>query len=225
MRYCFAVAVFLVLGLPSFALAEFEIPEHRWTIGYEYGGVGLRRFLGDRWEVALGGGPNDRRSDYYSENFEQTENDSVPEYTDGNDINKVESGFIWTSAGYRVLREDRFWLTATATFRYSWRNFQTAYFDVYGVDDFSRREEVGHEMVSRLELGLRPAYDITSRVVLMLNFGIYFESSTRTVDNFSHRVYSPGDWRVSQSRDSGGTDRVGVFGASTINSISLIFRL
>lgn len=222
MRRCFLSILFLLILTPGLAIAEYEPPEHRWTIGYE-DGITLRRFLGENWEVYLGGGPNDQIYEYESTIFQYPDDDIPTHYSDYEDINKSESGFVHLGVGRRLLSEKRFWLTAFINVNYNWNNYQTKYKrDYIESGEYRMQERVGHAMSTTVSLGLRPAFDITSRITLVVDFGIYFRHSTETWDETSQ--YYNNNWSMETERVTKTNDTVRMFGYRDIESIGLLFR-
>lgn len=209
--------------IPGVACAEYEPAGHRWTIGFE-NGVTLRRFLGKNWEVYLGGGPDDFKSEAESTSYRYPGDDSPELYSFYEETHKTESGFVHLGVGRQLIRENRFWLTAIVDFSYNWENHQTSNKRKYiWSDDIRVGETVGHRMVSTFSLGLRPAYDITSRIVVTAEFGFYFRTTTRTTD-YRDDSFDGSQWTVNTERYANNSDSAGVYGIDRIYSLGLMFR-
>jgi hypothetical protein len=122
-RQCYWVIYLLTFCLPALALAQYEPPEYLWTIGYD-NGVTVRRFLGDNWEVYLGGGPNDSRGNYLRETIRDSEDGIPVPYSDYSDDYKTEEGHVHLGAGHTLVRDGRLWLVGVLGINYRWSNFQ-----------------------------------------------------------------------------------------------------
>jgi len=212
----FWVFLALIFCLPSTSQAEFKPSEHRWTIGYETG-ITLRYFLGENWEVYLGGGPNDSKGEdtYSSSRF--SDDDLLEPYSSDKDEFKTEEGFVYLGAGRTILRDNRFWMATTFAVKYHWKNFQnTDYSERHDNESYNRRQTTGHRMKTHAYLGLRPSYDITSRITLMVGFGVFFSHMTETKDRRSQDEEGLTETRHMTDTE----DRVGLYGYYGIDSIS-----
>ncbi len=220
----FFLMIVLTTLVPDMAHAEFEVPEHRWTLGYE-SGITLRRFLGENWEIYLGGGPDDSKSESDEFSTQNQGNEPPVPHSHRVEDNKTESGYIHIGVGRQVLREDRFWLTAFLGLHYRWENFQyKSQRTTFSTDRIQLQETIGHRMATTVSLGLRPAYDISSRVFLLVRFGIHFRSSTETKDTVSEN-FNGSQWTTESRRYSPKGDSVGLFGYSRLySSIGFVFR-
>lgn len=220
---------------------------YRWTIGYErygdysdYGPV-LRRFLGQHWEVFFSGGPDDRRFSESRQGWdEDISSDHPAEYESvmGNDSNKTESGWVMLGGGRRLLKEGGFWLTAVVGVEYSWTNYQDYDFSESELDPLSssiwttrtyENDLVGHRQEVSIYVGFRPAYDVTSRIILSLNFGLVFETAvgTHDLDRLEIRYYPDGSvYEIFRSHDRITFDKTSLdtFGYYGTSNLSFSFR-
>ena len=226
MRNCTIAGLFFLLTItimPAISLAEYEPAGHRWTIGYE-GGITLRRFLGSKWEIYMGGGPDDFKSNRDDVSYRYPHEDGPTDSEKNYNSHKSESGFVNIGLGRKLVQENRFWLTAFINLSYNWDNYQdTNERDYDNSDRFRQTESVGHRMYTALSLGLRPSYDITSRIVLMADFKIYYQNLTWTED-YREDDFNGEEWEIYKYRRSGNSDNVRVTGINSISSIGFMFR-
>jgi hypothetical protein len=75
-------------------------------------------------------------------------------------------------------------------------------------------------MVTTASLGIRPTFDLTSRISIMVALGIYFRHSIATSDRW---VFAQ-DEDAKTSRYSETSDTIGLFGYYGIESIGFMFR-
>ena len=237
--------VFLAL-LPAPSQGESEPSPFRWTIGYESyrqytSGPILRRFLGNNWEVFLSGGPNDlRRSETTQGWDEYYQNDSLlvldTDQKEGSD--KREEGWVMVGGGRRIVSDGGFWLTAVLGVVYSWKNYQYSDYSEWTEDtnpnspwSLKTRDEmrVGHSQNLVVILGLRPAYDVTSRITLAMYIGVSFEKRGGVEDDHDRTTYFDLDGRVlglseSHERTTFDSKNLDTFGVTGTSYISFFFR-
>lgn len=230
-------ALCLLLLLPGAILAAEEtVSPYRWTVGYESGSIMLRRFIGQDWEVFLGGWVDMAKND--SPTLESRL------YTEPNLDLLLISSFrtnTWESSnssivlgtGRTIMRADRFWLNATLGLRYYWESRYSSYFNENPQSDeaLSTREDYSQTnyRIFGCSLGLRPAFDLSSRITVAMGFGVRFQRTEMIKDTVNRYVYFSDDGSVirqttNTDRDSSNGDTINVFGSTGINSLSFIFR-
>lgn len=221
MRKCYLVLFVIIFFLPALAFAQFEPSEHRWTIGYD-DGLSLHRFIGDNWDIFIGGGPNDSKNEYNSLYYDVVDTFSNQLTSERTDSRKNEEGHVYLGAGRSILRDDRFWMAGVVRLRYSWSNYQNVSVqESFDSDYFRATERIGHSMNTRLYLGLRPSYDLTSRITLMVKMGVYFSHDTNTYDESIQN----GDGDIEKRHYHETTDTVRLYGYYYgLESISFMFR-
>ncbi len=218
-KYCWILLV-LVIYTPPPAKAEFHPSERRWTLGYE-SGVTLRRFFGENWEVYLGGGPNDSLGETHESASRNVDGEFIDQYSEREEETKVEEGHVFLGTGRTLLRDQRFWMAGTLSLKYRWRNYQTSnYSENFFYESNNSQQVIGHRMTTTVYLGIRPAYDITSRITLMLGMGVYFSHETETWDKWAKDEEGP----QTKSRFSRDGNNTGLFGYYGIRYISFIYR-
>jgi len=216
----FWILLALIFYLPPTAEAEFQPSQRRWTVGYE-NGVTIRRFLGDNWEIFLGGGPNDSLGESHRTIYRDVVDEFSGMYSQNGEDTKVEEGYVFLGTGRTLIRDHRFWLAGTFSVKYRWSNYQTSQFlDNFYHESYQSSQITGHDMTTTAYLGFRPAYDITSRITMMLSMGIYFSHQTSTWDKWAVDEEYP----VYKKRFSSNQDDTGLFGYYGIQSISFFFR-
>jgi len=213
----------LLLGvccLPTWAFAEFEPSDHRWTIGYE-NGITVRRFLGENWEIFFGGGPDDYKSENSNAVFRDTDEGTLYSYSDDVGESKREEGFAHLGIGRTLLRDGRFWLVGIFDVKYNWENFQSgSESENFVSENYSLSGKTGHRMITTSYLGLRPSLDITRRITLMVGLGIKYTHFTETSDRWSVDE----DSNRRNNRDTRSSNNLDVFGYGGIESVSFAFR-
>ena len=244
------VLVVLVLLAPAASAEESEDSACRWTIGYEkYGssdfmslqGPVLRRFLGENWEVFLSGGPDDLRTETDWRRWEigalAAESIDTAD-REGARADKRESGWVMLGCGRRLIRDDRFWLTAVTGVEFTWSNFQytsssTSLLEPYAPYDWilekTESEQVGHHHQLSVILGVRPAYDLTARITMAVYLGLICTQETGTTDhNEIVRAYDQDGTligtRERHERSTVDEDGLNTFGLSGTSNISFFFR-
>ncbi len=228
MRFVYYTSFILVILLSSPCSAGTEKADFRWTIGYESvgydSGITLRRYFGENWEVYIGGGPNDSKRDETLLRYSFSDDGTSELTDDDHDSDKSEEGFVYLGVGRKVIDADRFVMTGTLGVKYRWRNFQDRDFN----EDIEReriyiREYIGHNMTTEVYLGLRPSYDITPRIALALNFGIYYSHYTQTKDDWED-VYEFGHNSNKTTRTSANSSSIGIFNTHNLYSMLFMFR-
>ncbi len=212
-----SIWVVVMICLPSWAMAEFVPSDHRWTVGYE-DGITLRRFLGENWEVFLGVGIYDSGSENRSETI-QVLPEGVSEFdSEGTGKTDNESNFVILGVGRSILRHNRFWLTGIfkVKLQRGWYKYTKDENYISGSSN-SYYDTSSTETISTF-LGLRPAYDLTSRITLVLEFGLNFEHYSRDAEDWNYIFQG----RLTQSHTS--EDQVDLVHATSINSIRFLFR-
>ncbi len=223
MRFVYFISIILVILLSCPCSAGTEKSDFRWTIGYE-NGITLRRYFGENWEVYIGGGPNDSKRDDNLVRYDYAEDGTSQLTNDDQDSDKTEEGYVYLGVGRKVLEADRFVMTGTLSVKYRWKNFQDRDHDEdLGRERIYIREKVGHSMTTAVYLGLRPSYDITPRIALALNFGIYYSHFTQTRDEWKD-LYDYPNTSHETTRYSTRSDSIGVFKADSLYSMFFIFR-
>ncbi len=164
------------------ATAEAGSREHRWSLGYE-GYPTLRHTIGERWQISLGGGPDDYRVRQDERHWDSEWPDDIQGSQDIPSDNKDEEGFVRIGLYREMLRDGAFSMGGEIGLTYNWRNFQhsSLYYSDYS-DSWSRSHEVGHRMNTTIDLLIRPSYDLTDRITLTMGFGVEFRSWTETAD-------------------------------------------
>lgn len=212
-----SIWVVIVICLPSWASAEFAPSDHRWTVGYE-DGVTLRRFLGESWEVFLGVGIYDYGSDRRSDAVQVSPEGVSEFYSEGTRKTEHESNFAILGVGRSILRHNRFWLTGIFKVKFHKEWYKYANDENYASGSINSYYDINHTSTISTFLGLRPAYDLTSRITLVLEFGLNYEHYSSDGEDWDY--YS--QERLSQSDGSG--DRVELVHSTSINSIRFLFR-
>lgn len=224
MRKLLFVVLALILVFPALSVAEDAPPDYRWTIGYE-NGIVLRRFLGENWEVYLGGRPS-----IYSSNSEIQKLYSQDNYWGDEDLNSTTNmenngAYIVFGVGRSLLREGRFWLVGLVDLQYYWDN--TSWADFYEYPDLAagaERGNIGHAWRTTLHLGVRPAFDISRRITIMVELGVAFYHSSSTRDEWCEDPDNIMWWDDSSQHTFNSRNDIDMYGYSGINSIRFMFR-
>ena len=185
------------------AAADFDPSENPWGFGYD-GGLTLRRKLGDKWEIGITGGPNDRLSS-------GTDNEDREELPAPNTRSRVrtfdsrrESGFVAPHFGRTVWQKGTFDLLCYLRGKFVWENSSyhsdTVNESSTSIDRVERSSRQGDGRNWYLSLGFRPGYRPVPWFSIEVDFGlayawtndtyreerVYFDeegNSTRTVTN------------------------------------------
>lgn len=218
------IALALALSLPAMAYAEFVPSDHRWTIGYEEG-ITVRRFLGESWEVYLGGGPRYYTSASETQYLDDPSNENSFSDSISQSAYQDKGGKIFFGVGRSLLREDRFWLAGLINLRHYWSNSSSSDNVEYTNEPGeAEKGNVGHSWSTTVHFGLRPALDITRRITIMVEMGISFSHYSSTKDYWSENPDHINWWDNDSQRNANSNTSVDLYGYSGINSIRMMFR-
>lgn len=165
MRRLLLLCLALFVLLPPVVAAEEEAAEYNWSIGW-VSGIELQRRLGDDWNVFLGAGPNDSRSEEttweYWDEIGAPPSSNSPEPAD----RRTESGWVALGAGRSILEDGPFQLQAFARGRYFWSHGsnESIWYRTSGA--FMKSHENGDLETYSLALGLRPVFRLHERVTV-----------------------------------------------------------
>jgi len=225
-RKQFLIVLVFAFCFPIGANAEYESTDYRWGIEYSYSdGIVLCRYLGPNWMVLLGGKPDNHVStgndvEYRDAQYEGSELTSIT-VNDYSDI----GGQASLGIGRLILHDKRFALSGMMKTKYRWKNFESKDTTNYVSEERSRtRNEIGHSMTSSFYFGLRPSYELTSRISLIVELGVYFSHYTYTRDRMEDSTGDHDFWIDDSNRESNTNDAASLYGYSGINSVRFMFR-
>ncbi len=218
------IVVYVLLTSSPCAAEPFE---KTWGVGYDkhysyMGGLTVRRWLGQSWELGLSAAPEDSRSEtrtlYWGDGISQDEAiEDIPE-----DDTK-ESGWVRMLLGRSLLRHDDLDMMLDLGLKYWWSDAQRYYLNYYEHDEMTRID-INEEFEDRwtLSLELRPSYEIAARMTLETRFGLKYESRHKRVDGLERRIDAMG---VEEERHLSTTEKQSFnsYGWSGLSSLSFIF--
>lgn len=176
----------LLAAAPAMALAETDNASVRhWGFGWDPGesgqGLTLRYRFTPALDLSVAGGPDDYRSD--SETFRWDNDDVAVE--DGNllrDDFRREQGWVRLSGGCRFWRQDRLAVRAVLGVTYRWSHEEDSYRDFLEysdqVWDYTNTHALGDIGTWTYTLGVRPSWDMTTRLQVEFEAGIRFRRAT-----------------------------------------------
>jgi hypothetical protein len=178
----------LLASAPATALAETERDNasvRHWGFGWDPGesgqGLTLRYRFTPTLDLSVAGGPDDYRSD--SETLRWDHDDVAVE--DGNllrDDFRREQGWVRLSGGCRFWRQDRLAVRAVFGVTYRWSHEEDSYRDFLEysdqVWDYANTHALGDIGTWTYTLGVRPSWDITTRMQVEFEAGIRFRRAT-----------------------------------------------
>jgi hypothetical protein len=153
------------LLLASAVCAE-EAPPLKWAIGWD-DGVELRRQLTPDWDLFLGAGPDDRRSETDEWAYQEESGESAVSGYAGPSDNRTESGWVSVGVGRCLFAEDALRVAAFCRGYYTWEHasYDSRSYSTYdggtgrSLDESDREDYV-------LSLGLRPTYRLGRRLTV-----------------------------------------------------------
>jgi len=219
-------AIVGILGIPTLALGQTEPPEYLWALEYsDSHGITVHRLLNDKWEVFLGGWINnyDYTDDFVE--YRYSESDGYELHLTKFEENSRRSRQLHLGLGRSLWQENNFRFSGLVRFEHYWSEFEELD-EALSPDSPlpASRKKVGHSNTTSVYLGLRPAYDITPRIALLLEFGLVYKNSSYTNDTMNEDPDNLSWYGNEESRASNSTDRVNLYGYNSLYSISLMFR-
>jgi hypothetical protein len=217
--------VVILCSFPAVGIAQVDPADHTWAFAYDStDGITLHRFIGRDWDVFAGGKPSNYKYNYHYLEYELQSDGTSVLVEDRTDQDTSYSGQVHLGVGRTFLSDDRFWMAGIAKVKYTWGEFEYLDFYYFPEEDGSAtRGEVGHSHTIRGYLGLRPAYNITSRIVLMLEMGVYFSHYTTTSDTWVDDPDGVSWWHEESERRASSSDKVRLYGYDGIHSIRFMF--
>ena len=218
--------IFTVLLLPMLSLGQADPNTHFWALEYsDSHGITMHRFLDENWDVFLGGWTYSDDDSEKNENYQYSEIGgftlSEKFYTE-----RTRTSYqVHLGVGRSLWQEGDFRFSGLLRFRHLWTEFD--YLDMVVSPDYPEpaiRHEVGHSSTTSVYFGLRPSYDITSRIALFLEFGVVYQNNKYTQDMLRDDPNDIGWYGNSKSRRATSRDQVNLYGYNSLYSISLMFR-
>jgi len=218
---CTLILFFLLL-LSGSALAG-EQPEpaaQTWGVGWD-DGLTVRRWLGDRWELALSAGPDDYLVKAETQAWMQSDPALQRGVLQVPEDHRQEQGWVRAQVGHLLTRRGRLALVAYSGLTYNWIDYQerslvldplVGDYDTWELDRFTERWV--------LTLGLRPSWRPADFVTIELAVGLNFiwESWDQTTERTLAGVET-GDYTV----DSGHSRSFEDFGWQGASSLQFFF--
>jgi hypothetical protein len=179
----------LLAAAPATVLAEAESDDaalRHWGFGWDPGesgqGLTLRYRATPALDLSVAGGPDDYRSD--SESFRWDNDDDVID--DGNllrDDYRREQGWVRLSGGCRFWSQERLAVSAVCGVTYRWSHEEESYRDFreYSdqVWDYTNMRELHDIGTWTYTLGVRPSWEVTTRLQVEFEAGIRFQRAIR----------------------------------------------
>jgi len=209
--------LFLILVAPSLLYAE-EPELRRWGMGWS-GGLDLRHRLTADWELNLSAGPNDSRSKIVQRTWDSSDPEELQGFEDTPRDDKTESGWVFLSAGRRLLQDGPVSLTAVPGLKFRWINDQDRDHSIYepGTSESTRDRRI-ETTEWTLSLSLRPSVALTERLWLETSIGLAYIWSDRT-DRVTETRLNEDEVRIETREivtDSGSFRDFGWMGTSSI---------
>jgi len=225
-RFNWAIFLGLVCCLPALVFGQSEPSKHLYAVEYSYEeGITLHRFLHHKWNVFLGGRLASNESSSGGHSSQPSDIDLFGFYLDEDEEHTITGYQMHFGIGRSLFREGHFGLTGRLCLQHKWYEYRRQYTktDTETLAQ-AKRIETGHNNTTTAYLSLRPAYDITPRITLLLEFGINFQHYRSTSDNRSEDPENLSWYGNGSSRSSDRSNHVNLFGSNSVNSIKFMFR-
>jgi len=175
--------IMLMSSAPT--IAADDLPLRHWGFGWDPGesgqGLTMRYRFTPVWDLSLAAGPNDYRSDGEARSWDD-DDDILDDGATAWDDARREEGWVRLATGARIWRQDRFAVSAACGLTYRWsngarqgrsyRSYSDELWDYYNTraqDDFE---------TWTVTLGLRPSWDVTTRMRIEFEAGLAFDRTT-----------------------------------------------